>query len=151
MIQRGTGKIILPNKIRPGIYADQLISREPNLVHKISKSLNLEEAEIAAALSELIKFLYLTAYYNTSLSPSKRIDLMWHEFILFTHTYEQFCHFHFKRFIHHQPDIDTARNIRLYHKTKALYELNFGSAPLFYWPKAESCTSCGPCSTFNNS
>jgi uncharacterized membrane protein YgcG len=35
--------------------------------------------------------------------PSPIVDEAWHEFILFTHDYNQFCHNAFGRFLHHTP------------------------------------------------
>lgn len=35
--------------------------------------------------------------------PSHAVDLLWHEFILFTRSYEQFCSRAFGRFLHHAP------------------------------------------------
>ena len=35
--------------------------------------------------------------------PSQAVDVAWHEFILFTREYEQFCDKAFGRFIHHTP------------------------------------------------
>ncbi len=33
--------------------------------------------------------------------PSQAVDTVWHEFILFTKKYDQFCHDTFGRFLHH--------------------------------------------------
>ncbi len=35
----------------------------------------------------------------------KKIDLMWHIFLLYTREYQDFCNEYFGEFIHHQPDI----------------------------------------------
>ena len=35
--------------------------------------------------------------------PSEIVDVLWHEFILFTRAYEQFCQQAFGRFLHHTP------------------------------------------------
>ncbi|MDG9666132.1 hypothetical protein ONV78_00210 [Hahella sp. CR1] len=35
--------------------------------------------------------------------PSQAVDVAWHEFILFTRAYEQFCQKCFGRFLHHTP------------------------------------------------
>jgi hypothetical protein len=37
--------------------------------------------------------------------PMKEIDDMWHEFILFTQDYADFCNHYFGEFIHHKPVI----------------------------------------------
>lgn len=38
--------------------------------------------------------------------PSEAIDTAWHEFILFTKQYSEFCHQAFGRFLHHSPAED---------------------------------------------
>lgn len=35
--------------------------------------------------------------------PSQAVDMAWHEFILFTKAYQQFCHQAFGYFLHHTP------------------------------------------------
>ncbi len=35
----------------------------------------------------------------------KKIDLIWHLFLLYTREYQDFCQEYFGEFIHHQPDI----------------------------------------------
>ena len=35
--------------------------------------------------------------------PSQVVDVAWHEFILFTHEYQRFCHQALGRFLHHTP------------------------------------------------
>jgi hypothetical protein len=35
--------------------------------------------------------------------PSKVVDMLWHEFILNTHEYEQFCRQAFGKLLHHTP------------------------------------------------
>lgn len=40
---------------------------------------------------------------NTVSMPSQVVDVAWHEFILFTRVYEDFCTRAFRRFLHHTP------------------------------------------------
>lgn len=35
----------------------------------------------------------------------REIDNMWHNFILYTHDYTEFCHTYFGEYLHHVPDI----------------------------------------------
>jgi len=35
--------------------------------------------------------------------PSQAVDVLWHEFILFTRQYEQFCKLAFGKYLHHTP------------------------------------------------
>ena len=49
------------------------------------------------------KFIILTLIYNRPIVPSRNADIFWHEFILYTETYSEFCQNIAGRFIHHRP------------------------------------------------
>jgi hypothetical protein len=49
------------------------------------------------------RYLFLCAKTGKPLVPSKKIDEMWHNFILFTMDYEEFCRTRLGRFMHHRP------------------------------------------------
>lgn len=49
------------------------------------------------------RFLYLTDMSLVPLSPPKLIDKGWHEFMLFSKDYREFCLKYFGRFIDHEP------------------------------------------------
>lgn len=73
------------------------------------------------AFDEVLKYLWLAKKHSLEL-PNKQeddsfpnqcfmprsmreIDEMWHEFILFTEDYTQFCHHYFGEYMHHLPNI----------------------------------------------
>lgn len=80
---------------------------------------NTLSAEIA--FREALKYLWLTQKHlqdhisqpNNPLLPSecimlrsmREIDEMWHEFILFTEDYMNFCERYFGKYIHHLPNV----------------------------------------------
>ena len=110
MLLKKTAELLKPKEIQALLLASEILADEPILTDKISRVLSISTDEVHKALAELIKFIYLSAYYEMSLTPSPKVDLVWHEFILFTRTYAQFCQKHFQRFIHHQPDDDVNNN-----------------------------------------
>jgi hypothetical protein len=73
------------------------------------------------AFQETLKYLWLSKKHqyelqqqpnNTALPPRcimlqsmREIDQMWHEFILFTKDYTEFCHEYFGEYLHHLPNI----------------------------------------------
>ena len=62
----------------------------------------LEEAELI--FQETKKFLATCAQDNSeNYSPSEEQDAMWHDFILFTKNYTDFCQTFFGRYLHHVP------------------------------------------------
>lgn len=63
-------------------------------------AMSLEEAR--QLFNDTLRFLALIDN-GFKLSPSARIDLGWHNFILHTRDYAIFCDRHFGAFIHHEP------------------------------------------------
>lgn len=73
------------------------------------------------AFKEVLKYLWLANKHEMDLNNTpndstipprcimlrsmREIDEMWHEFILFTHDYVQFCDTYFGRYMHHLPNI----------------------------------------------
>lgn len=65
--------------------------------------LNAEQrAEVFAGLNDYFQ-LCRRAGRRMVAMPSQAVDDAWHEFILFTRQYDQFCHRAFGRFLHHTP------------------------------------------------
>jgi hypothetical protein len=69
---------------------------------------SLPEDEVDAAIEEFRKFLTLIALIPGGLGMiSKKVDEVWHTFILYTAEYARFCSDIYGRFIHHQPNDGT--------------------------------------------
>lgn len=67
-----------------------------------------EKAE--AVWMDTKRFLYLCGWKSDNtfyMTPTTEIDKGWHEFILFTREYHDFCIKNFGEFIHHEPNIKT--------------------------------------------
>ncbi|TSE05461.1 hypothetical protein [Aquimarina algiphila] len=80
------------------------IKREiPLIIDKIDNICKQYELTSDELILELVRFLDLIHITDQKLSPSYLVNLVWHEFILFTRFYEQFCLKHYTRFIHHTP------------------------------------------------
>ncbi len=106
----------------------------------------IESQETARpALKETIAFLWLCAHSDCSLTPSRRIDAVWHEFILFTRMYASFCHEHLGSFVHHQPDNDGAMNAARYQDTINQYRQSLGEPDSAFWPAPDGSADCGHC------
>lgn len=128
-------------------WAQDLLIQTPMLSDKIATKLVLEQADfVKQGLIETLRFLTLCAGQNGALTPSKRVDDIWHEFILFTKTYQTFCEDKYGRFIHHQPSQKDHENDIQYRHTLACYVEVFGQADDQYWPRPDASVSqCGPC------
>jgi hypothetical protein len=86
------------------------------------------------AISEYKKFVYLGVISNFHVTPSKIIDVVWHEHLLFTKAYREFCNdVIFYQFDHHPQlfavEEETGRFSAQYVDTLELYALEFNSIP----------------------
>ena len=130
--------------------SDQLIDQHEILVPKISTALGCDESEVSVALGEVLRFLYLVNLNEEGmLTPSVRVDLAWHEFILCTRAYDAFCRRLFGKFIHHSPGGSEAKNHQQFTKTLSSYEAEFGTPNTKYWGSTlKHVASCGECAAF---
>lgn len=80
----------------------------PYLVEKLLKEGNVDTATEAEALFlEVKRYLALAASSSEPLDMfSSRVDGAWHQFILFTQHYSEFCERFFGRYLHHRPNTD---------------------------------------------
>ncbi len=128
-------------KVARDVLLEQVVLKE-----KVSKALECSDEEVFRAICEVIRFLHLAASNDSGLlTPSHRVDLAWHEFILCTIAYERFCTTNFGRFIHHTPGGPKEQNQRQYARTVELYTVRFGVPDPSYWPTGRKNSECGPC------
>jgi hypothetical protein len=101
-----TAKAGLPQVSRPA-PAERLVDWDfPPLVERLVEKHELAEADAQQLFADLKKFLVVCSLrrpQDPQLSPPERIDLAWHEFILFTQVYWAFCQELCGRYIHHTP------------------------------------------------
>jgi len=66
---------------------------------------HLDEAQLALVMDGLREYFQICniAGRKPVAMPSQVVDLAWHEFILFTRKYQEFCRSSFGRFLHHTP------------------------------------------------
>lgn len=131
----------------PSSLADELLNRNPLLVDKLLNNNVVSSAKEANdGLVELLKFLYLCANSDAVLTPSLRVDTLWHEFILFSRSYTQFCQMHFSQYIHHQPSDSPNNEMHQYQHTVQCYRLHFGMPNTDFWATSGICHNhCGSC------
>ncbi len=125
--------------------ADKIFSDTPILLERIQKALDSDSETARQGLQEVLKFLFLVSKTNQILTPSQKVDLVWHEFILFTKMYDQICHSHFGRFIHHHPGGTREENLQQFKNTLQAYIENFGEPPYFFWGTNDNFENCGSC------
>ena len=114
--------------------AGELLDSVPGLGAKIARACELESGDLKEILTEVLRFMHLVLLSSERLTPSHKVDLAWHEFILFTRAYADFCATHFDRFIHHHPGENESENKIGFKKLHYFYEKYFGFKPdSKYW------------------
>jgi len=134
----------------PCVSAADILAAHPALGTKLARALFCDPCQCQFALTEVIKFLTLVAdHEGRQLTPSSRVDLAWHEFILFTRVYIEFCEQNFGRYIHHEPGGDQAKHRRQHVETLTYYRQRFGEPPADFWPsscdRGSGVAMCGNC------
>ena len=88
------------------------------------------------AILEYKKFMYLAATADSMVSPSEIIDIVWHQHLIFTQSYQDFCNILNKQ-IQHIPSTHNKNEIERFRlakeRTNNLYTTFFGEQPDVIW------------------
>ena len=138
-----------PRNFDHAALAESVLRDKPVLFGKLRAACDVDEVGAHAAMTEVLRFMNLCAYAATGpLTPSQRVDDAWHELILCTGYYADFCDRHFGRFVHHDPGGSDDQNARQFRETLRLYSCHFGTPPDEYWghrPATAPTADCGGC------
>ena len=101
--------------------ADLMEYKHPQVVRAYSRAHGIEERRGAELFDDMLRFLWVSRKHKAdqAAAPDDRskdflfvmheemrdIDNMWHNFILYTKDYTEFCHRYFGEYVHHQPDV----------------------------------------------
>jgi hypothetical protein len=102
---------------------------------RLEEEYGWEKEFVNGAVNEFIRFLELHIYYpNVTIVPGKVVDKVWHDFILHTKLYINFCETYFGEYMHHDPKDRTSNAVMDMKPTIDLYEQHFGhEAPFDFW------------------
>lgn len=101
------------------------------LIRRFCYEQNVSEADARERFRETKKFLVLcAANRKAGFSPSKKVDAMWHQFILHSKDYFRFCDL-VGGYIHHQPS--ESRQPEKYTETLNGLKCMFGGIDPNYW------------------
>lgn len=126
------------------------------LIDRLVEKKGLKRREADDLYLDLMRFMFLCGTVRKVLAPSERIDLAWHEFLLFTKEYQRFCSRMFGFFIHHNPRESGKRPLprngeSVIRNTLVAARKTFGDlSPNWQFPGVKSfgCNySCARCST----
>jgi hypothetical protein len=127
------------------------------LIHRMMDQRGWKEEKVMSVFEDLKRFLFLCAVSETPIVPTRVIDEMWHDFILFTEDYAMFCQSFLGKFIHHRPRRrDEPRSHDKSIKTLAIAKAAFGElsanweyrkadGTLVDFSAAADCNSSGNC------
>lgn len=119
--------------------------RHPQLVARLAEKLEFTQEDAGLLFADTKRFLFLSHVSKESLSPTKMIDEGWHNFILYTIDYANFCQANFGHFIHHIPtnplSIKKPAKIK---DTLVLAKNEFGVLSKF-WTVAKGDSKFGDC------
>jgi hypothetical protein len=136
-------------RVRPSRLFDSLDYQAPFLIEKLVKDRIVETPEEADALfTEVKRYIVICALDNTKSwhMYSLRIDECWHQFILFTRQYMEFCRDYFGRYIPHSPsnapEVKTVKPVAktTFEDFTRRYEELFGAPPSDIWYDARNVT-----------
>jgi hypothetical protein len=125
-------------------FRDLSAYQAPFLEEKLKMEGICEGEDYNERFTEFKKFIGLARLYREPLGmPSKKVDDVWHQFILFTRDYFGFCDRFYGQYFHHTPNIpsrpatgdDVGTLARLYNKT-------YGKMPEV-WNVCEHRNKCG--------
>lgn len=90
----------------------------------------------AGAVLEYKKFMYLAATSGSMVSPSPIVDVVWHQHLIFTKSYQAFCTVLGKKIehipsTHHRLEADKFERAKAH--TQQQYQAVFGKQPTAYW------------------
>jgi hypothetical protein len=98
------------------------------------------------AVNEYYIFLYMHySYPKVNLVPGKVIDEIWHDHILHTSDYNDFCQIYFGSFFHHAPRDRLSNRVIDIEPTLELYKVMYDRpAPKVFWLEDEhvKCRTC---------
>lgn len=101
---------------------------------KVARKLGWSRGFALRAIAEYRKFVFLGITSEFSVTPPKVIDQVWHEHLLFSRGYREFCRVVLQRDFDHHPellpsDTQTAQFQAQYEATLAAYRTEFNRTP----------------------
>jgi hypothetical protein len=128
------------------VQSRDMLSGHVVLNAKIAKATDLPGDRIPVVFQEVLRFLHLISLSGERLTPSRIVDDAWHEFILCTRLYADYCQAQFGRFIHHHPGGDETVNRKQFRRTIELYRQYFGPPDPAIWGEGvQDADACGSC------
>ena len=119
--------------------------KHSGVVERLERTTTLSKAQAEELFEDTKKFVYLCAKHPEVSIPTQALDEGWHNFILFTKDYADFCERFLGRFVHHSPtspkNAVPARQIAAHKQMLGIAAAEFRSPLSANWT-ASSPTCC---------
>jgi hypothetical protein len=130
----------------PTIYDLEVHSLLKNTKIRLREEYGWNESFVDGAVTEYFRFLDLHQSHPTvDLVPGKVVDKVWHDHILHTKKYSDFCEYYFGSYFHHEPKDRKSNKVIDIGTTCELYLARYGHpVPNQYWLDDEhvKCRIC---------
>lgn len=87
----------------PALLDRMMAYDHPALRERMQVKYGWTQEKTDELFGEMKKFMYLCATNDGAMAPPEDIDEIWHNFILFTSDYADYCQDTVGMFLHHQP------------------------------------------------
>ncbi len=129
--------------------ATALLAEVEVLGDKIAAACRLDDAaQVHAGVVEALRFVSLAAVADVPLTPSARVDTVWHELVLCTRAYAELGE-RFGRFVHHAPAEPSPEHAAQLRETLRRYHLVYGPPDPVWWGATADArgavADCGAC------
>lgn len=127
--------------------AEALFVVAPYFKQKIIQHCDLGDCTPEQGLLEVLRFLSLINE-SVVMTPSDRVDQIWHQFILWTRLYSEYCTTLYQKYLHHTPDDDKSKNSKQFEQTRVRYMQDFGQPNPYFWGPfwsvclPDACSGC---------
>jgi len=124
----------------------------PALIDRLHKKCGFTTEEASLLFEDMKKWLYICGTCPEHMAPAPKIDEAWHNFILFTKDYADFCEEFFGHFIHHRPHYpgDKPDHGKLVFITLEKAREAFGDTLSANWQYPITASDCDKCSGSTN-
>ena len=77
--------------------------KHPEMIERLRQKRDMSQEEAERLFEDTLLFLLLCTITRKPISPSPKIDIGWHEFLMYSRDYQNFCREYLGRFVHHTP------------------------------------------------
>lgn len=138
--------------VESGALLNSVMAYEhPELIDRYKRKLDMNDEDARELFADTKRYLYLCAVAGKPLAPPHAVDQGWHEFLMYTKDYQDFCFAHLGKFVHHNPNpMLRPHAVLRVSDTNKLAIMHFGELSKNWRVYAEDCTPDYDCNGDSN-